>query len=61
MKNGILFDLDGTLWDASIPIVQCWNDVFRRKGADKQLSLDDMHLKSHPLSFPVGRMPHDRT
>ena len=43
MKNGILFDLDGTLCDASIPIVQCWNDVFRRKGADKQLSLDDMH------------------
>lgn len=30
MKNGIIFDLDGTLWDSSEQIAVAWNTVFAR-------------------------------
>lgn len=30
MKQGILFDLDGTLWDATAAILPAWNDVLKR-------------------------------
>ena len=29
MKSGIIFDLDGTLWDSVEQIVEAWNEVFR--------------------------------
>ena len=31
MQDGILFDLDGTLWDAALPITKAWNIVLRRR------------------------------
>lgn len=30
MKKGILFDLDGTLWDSSENVVKSWNEVLAR-------------------------------
>lgn len=30
MFDGILFDLDGTLWDATAPICASWNDLIAR-------------------------------
>ena len=30
MKKGILFDLDGTLWDSSEQVVISWNEVLRK-------------------------------
>ena len=32
MNKAILFDLDGTLWDATEPVVAAWNRVFAREG-----------------------------
>jgi phosphoglycolate phosphatase len=30
MKQGLIFDLDGTLWDATAQITPSWNEVFAR-------------------------------
>lgn len=30
--NSVIFDIDGTLWDATRSIMNAWNDVFERKG-----------------------------
>jgi phosphoglycolate phosphatase len=30
--NGIIFDLDGTLWDASASCVMAWNSALKKKG-----------------------------
>ena len=30
MKTGIIFDLDGTLWNATKQIAESWNVVFER-------------------------------
>lgn len=35
MFDGILFDLDGTLWDAVPEIARSWNAVLRRRGVDR--------------------------
>ena len=29
MKQGIVFDLDGTLWDSSQEVVSSWNEVLK--------------------------------
>ena len=29
MKNGIIFDLDGTLWDSSFEVVRGFNDELK--------------------------------
>ena len=29
MKKGIIFDLDGTLWDSSLAVVDAWNDILK--------------------------------
>lgn len=42
-KKGIIFDLDGTLWDASTQVVPAWNIVLKRHSElDKQITIDDM-------------------
>lgn len=41
MKPALIFDLDGTLWDASVPITESWNIVGRKHfGPDYSLSVD---------------------
>lgn len=29
--NGIIFDLDGTLWDSTETIIKAWNNVFKKR------------------------------
>ena len=41
-KKGIIFDLDGTLWDSTVQILPAWNAVLRRKGTGRQLSLPQL-------------------
>lgn len=44
MKCGIIFDLDGTLWDSSEQVVKSWNEVLRKRPeTDVQITTDDMH------------------
>lgn len=43
MNKGILFDLDGTLWDSSENVVMSWNEVLRRRSeTDRQITTADM-------------------
>lgn len=43
MKKGILFDLDGTLWDSSAGVVEAWNTAIRKLGIDYHVTVDMMH------------------
>ena len=45
-KTGLLFDLDGTLWDSSEAVVRSWNEVIRTlPDFHKEVTLEDMtHL-----------------
>ena len=31
MKKGIIFDMDGTLWDSSASVAGCWTDVLKNQ------------------------------
>lgn len=42
MKKGIIFDLDGTLWNALSTTLPVWNDTLKSLGIDKQLTYDEM-------------------
>ena len=39
---GIIFDLDGTLWDSSYQVGIAWNTVFKRNGVDLELTPERM-------------------
>lgn len=44
MKKGILFDLDGTLWDSSQQVTDAWNRTIREKlHRPEQFTVADMH------------------
>lgn len=43
MKQGILFDLDGTLWDSSEPVTKAWNEAILQEGRTEQFTVADMH------------------
>ena len=43
IKKGVIFDLDGTLWDSSIQVVPAWNIALKRhKEIDCQITIPDM-------------------
>ena len=40
-KTGIIFDLDGTLWDAAETIAPCWNACMKSRGISRSFTPDD--------------------
>lgn len=43
MRQGILFDLDGTLWDSSRQVVESWNEVLAQQpDVERQITIEDM-------------------
>ncbi len=57
MKKGIIFDLDGTLWDASEEVTRSWNMALKNI-TDFNLRIDknDMMTFMGNLLFDIGRM-----
>lgn len=43
MKQGILFDLDGTLWDSSRQVVESWNVILEQQpDVKRRVTMEDM-------------------
>lgn len=43
-NKGIIFDLDGTLWDSSKEVTASWNIAFEKfENLDKRITVQDMH------------------
>lgn len=63
MRKGILFDLDGTLWDSSHEVVEAWNAAIRAEGRPEQITLDDMHSYMGRTMEAIAAMmfPNDPT
>lgn len=36
-KQGIIFDMDGTLWDSAEGVAKCWSEVVAKKYTDKRV------------------------
>ena len=43
MKKGILFDLDGTLWDSAEGVADSWNDELARMGRPERCTAEWVH------------------
>ena len=43
MKRGIIFDMDGTLWDSAENVAKSWNVAIRQYGVrEKELTTQDI-------------------
>ena len=42
MKSGIIFDMDGTLWDSSGQVAESWNETVEKCGYNRRLTALDM-------------------
>ncbi len=56
MKNGIIFDLDGTLWDSSKEVVDSWNEVLKTyKNGEYVITLEMMQGAMGLTMLDIGR------
>ena len=56
MKKGIIFDLDGTLWDSSEQLVAPWNAVARRYGEKRVLTGEDIRAVMGKTADEIGQL-----
>ncbi len=53
--DGLLFDLDGTLWDSSQPVAESWNQTLARfPGMGRQFTAQDVQSVMGLLAHEVG-------
>lgn len=44
MRKGIIFDMDGTLWDSAEPVAASWNEVLEKEHTiEKRITKQDMY------------------
>lgn len=56
MKHGVLFDLDGTLWDSGEAVVASWNEVLEQiPDVNRHLTIEDMHSYMGLPMDEIGR------
>lgn len=46
MKKGIIFDVDGTLWDSCEVVAESWNAYLEKEAPDVKVHLTDQDLRS---------------
>lgn len=54
MFDGILFDLDGTLWDAVPEVTESWNNTLAREGIDRVLTVEELRPCMGLLLSDIG-------
>lgn len=54
MFDGILFDLDGTLWDAVPEVTESWNRTLAREGIDRTLTVEELRPCMGLLLSDIG-------
>lgn len=54
MFDGILFDLDGTLWDAVPQVTESWNRTLAREGIHRVLTVADLRPCMGMLLSDIG-------
>ena len=42
MKKGIIFDMDGTLWDSAANVAKSWNEAAKKEGYEYNITAEDI-------------------
>ncbi len=61
MKKGILFDVDGTLWDSAPQVTEAWNEILASHAdAERSITVEDMYNYMGRPMDEISRMmlPH---
>lgn len=65
--DGLIFDIDGTLWDATWALEESWNETLEKLGLEKRVTRDEMKsVMGKPLEecvdilLPETEMPKEK-